>query len=213
MNNSKASLQNEIQSLVCKLSDIISCSIVCDESGSIEEIHVLAVAGRNIKQMVRDIQSAINARYNIAVDYKKISIAQINESEFKESRLKIESIVVRSIDNMIEAAVMLSYDDNTYEGKSIKVKSRSNRAKAVAEATLSALEAYMCISGALYLEGLESFRISDKEVYVSLVGFARNNIEEYFSGSCAISLDEDESAVKAVLAALNRKINRAGHTK
>ncbi|MDD4504704.1 MAG: hypothetical protein PHS15_07755, partial [Clostridiaceae bacterium] len=181
MNSTKTSLQNDIQSLICKLPDIINCSVVYDEDSNIEEIHILAAVGRNIKQLVRDIQSAINAKFNIAVDYKKISIAQINEAEFKEARVRIESIAVKNIDNMIEATVVLSYDGKIYEGKSSKVKSKSNRVKAVAEATLAALESYMCISGALYLEGLESLKISGKEVYVSLIGFSQDNIEEYFS--------------------------------
>ncbi|KUO74808.1 MAG: hypothetical protein APF77_11140 [Clostridia bacterium BRH_c25] len=207
MNNMKDCLQNDLKALICKLPDIMNCSVVCDEAGNIEEIHVLAAVGKNIKQIVRDIQSAINAKFNISVDYKKVSIAQINEAEFKEARVRIESIAVKNVDNMIEATVVLSYDDKVYEGKSSKVKSRSNRAKAVAEATLAALEAYMGISGILYLEGLESLKLSGKEVYVSLVGFSQDNIEESLSGCSIISLDENESAVKAVLAAVNRKMN------
>ena len=207
MNTLKSSLQNDVKSLICKLPDIINCSVVCDEEANLEEIHVLAASGRNIKQMVRDIQSAVSAKFNIAVDYKKISIAQINEAEFKDTRVKIESIAVKNVDNLVEATVGLSYCDKVYEGKSSKVKSKSNRAKAVAEATLAALEAYMGINGILYLEGLESLKMSGMEVYVTLVGFSKDNIEESLVGSSIISLDENESAVKAVLAALNRKIN------
>ncbi|HYF84366.1 MAG TPA: hypothetical protein VEB00_15205 [Clostridia bacterium] len=207
MSDIKISVQNDVKALICKLPDIINCSVVCDESGNIEEIHILAAVSRNIKQLVRDIQSAINAKFNIAVDYKKISIAQINEAEFKEARVRIESIAVKNVDNMIEATVGLSYDDKVYEGKSSKVKAKSNRVKAVAEAALAALEVYMGVNGVMYLEGLESLKISGKEVYVTLVGFSQDNVEESLAGSCIINLDENESAVKAVLAAVNRKMN------
>lgn len=207
MKDAKPCPQNEIQSLICKLPDIINCSVVCDKEGIIEEIHVLAAAGRNIKQMVRDIQSAICAKFNINIDYKRISIAQINEEEFKESRARIEAITVKNIDNTIEAAVSLSYNDKVCEGKCTKVKSKSNKAKAVAEATLKALESCIGISGVLYLEGLESHKISGKEVYVSLVGYSQDNVDEYFTGSGIVSLDENESAVKAILSAVNRKLN------
>jgi len=209
LNKLKIPLQDDIQSLICKLPDVINCSIVCGGDDDIEEIHILASVGRNIKQLVRDIQSAINAKYNIAVDYKKISIAQINEAEFKEARVRIESIAVKNAGNMLEATVVLAYDDKIYEGRSSKVKSASNRVRAVAEAALAALEAYLCISGMLYLEGLERFKVSDKEVYVSLVGFSRDNTEEYLAGSSIIGIDENESVVKAVLAATNRKMNAA----
>lgn len=207
MNNNKLNLQSEIKELICKIPDIMNCSVVCDDNGNIEEIHVLATVGKNIKQIVRDIQSAINAKFNISIDYKKVSIAQINESDYKEARVRIDSIAVKNVDNLIEAVVLLSYEGQVYEGKSRKVKSKSNRAKAVAEATLAALEAYMGIEGILYLEGIENIRISDKEIYVCLVGFSQDNVEESLSGCSIISLDENESAVKAVLSAVNRKIN------
>ncbi len=207
MSNLKSTLQNDVKALICKLPDIINCNVVCDNVGTIEEIHVLAAVGRNIKQMVRDIQSAISAKFDIAVDYKKISIAQINEAEFKEARVRIESVAVRNADNTVEATVALAYEDKVYEGKSSKVKSKCNRAKAVAEATLSALEAYMGIKDVLYLEALEVLKVSGKEVYVSLVGYSQDNAEESFTGSCIIDLDENESAVKAVLSAVNRKVN------
>lgn len=210
MNGTKLSYREDIKSLICKLPDIINCSVVFSEDNDIEEIHVLAAVGRNIKQMVRDIQSAINAKFNIGVDYKKISIAQINEAEFKETRVKIESIAVKNIENMIEAVVVLSYDDKTFEGKSTKVKSKANRPKAVAEATLAALESYMGVKGVLYIEGLESFKIAGKEVYVTVIGYSCDNVEESLVGSSMINLDENESAVKAVLAAVNRKLNTIG---
>jgi len=200
-------MQNDIQSVICKLPGIINCSIICNEDNSIGEIHILAALGRNVKQLVRDIQSAISAKFNITVDYKKISIAQINEMEFNDARVRIESIAVKSIDNMIEATVAVSYDDKLFEGKSRKVKSKSNRVKAVAEATLLAIESYLGVNGILYLEDLARYKISDKEVYVSLVGLSQDNVEESLTGSCIVSLDENESAVKAVLAAVNRKIS------
>lgn len=206
----KNNFRDEIKALICKLPDVLNCSVVCGEDNSIEEIHVLTPVGRNIKQMVRDVQSAVTAKFDIGLDYKKISIAQINESEFKESRVKIDSIAVKNIDNMIEASVVLSYEDKIYEGKSAKVKSKANKPKAVAEATLAALENYIGVNGILYLEGMESIKIAGKEVYVTAVGYSIDNTEETFIGSSIISLDENESAVKSVLAAVNRKLTTIG---
>lgn len=207
MLNDKSSLKDEMERLICKMPDIKNCSVICDDNGNIEEVHVLAAVGRNIKQLVRDIQSAVNAKFNMSVDYKKISIAQIDEAEFRDTRVKIDSIIVKNVENYIEATVALVYEDKKYEGISTKVKSKSNRVKAIAEATLHALENYLGIQGAFYLEGLEHCKISGKEVFVTVVGFSYDNAEESLTGSSIISLDENESAVKAVLAAVNRKVN------
>lgn len=203
---SKTNFRDEVKKLINKLPDVLSCSVVCDEDDTISEIHVITTVGKNVKQMVRDIQSAINAKFEARLDYKKISIAQINEEEFRDSRIKIDSIAVKNIDNMIEATVLLSFEDKVYEGVSQKVKSKANRPKAVAEATLNALETYLGIKGVLYLEDLESIKMAGREVYVSIVGYSTDNIEEFFTGSSIISLDENESAVKSILAAVNRKL-------
>ncbi len=207
MSITKGSLKGEMEQLICKMPDIKNCSVVCDNSDNIEEIHVLAAVGRNIKQLVRDIQSAVNAKFNINVDYKKISIAQIDEADYKEARVKIDGIIVKNVENYIEATVSLVYEEKVFEGTSIKVKSKSNRGKAIAEATLNALENYLGIKGMFYLEGLELCRISDKEVFITVIGFSYENAEESLSGSSIISQDENESAVKAVLSAVNRKVN------
>lgn len=200
----------DIKSLICKIPDIMQCNIICGSSGKIQEIHVLAGMGRGTKQLVRDIQSAINARYDIEIDYKIISIAQINEAEFKESRIRIDSIAVRNVDNSIEAAVYLENGNQIYEGRSTKVKSKINKAKAVAEATLNALESYLNVKGIFYLEGLDRYNLSGKEVFVALIGFSHNNEEEFFTGSSFVSVDENESVVKSVLSALNRRMGFIG---
>jgi len=202
--------RDEVKALICKLPDISNCNVICGEDGKIEEVHVITPIGKNIKQTVRDIQSAVNAKYGIAMDYKKISIAQINEEEFREARVKIDSIAVKNVDNMIEATVTLSYENKIYEGRSTKVKSKGNKPKAVAEATLGAIESCLGVKGMFYLEGMETIKIAGREAYVTLVGYSVDNIEESYIGSSIISHDENESAAKSVLSAINRKIGSLG---
>ena len=198
---------DEIKKLVCKISGVLQCGIVSGKANSIEEIHVLANNERNIKQLVRDIQSAIASKFEIFIDYKIISIAQIDEIEIKETRLKIGGISVNNIENTIEAVVSLVNGDRVFEGKSNKVKSRNNRCRAVAEATLLAVEKYLDLKDVLYVEAIEKIIIAGREVFLCVAVYSWGNKEEILTGSCFISNDEDEATLKAVLAALNRKIN------
>lgn len=210
MVNAKDNMSEEIRELICKLSDVKHCSVVCGDDNEIREIHVLAGTARNIKQLVRDIQSAINARFGISIDYKIISIAQINENEFKDTRLKLDTISVKNIDNIIEAVVTLTCEEKTFEGTAKRVKSKSNKLKAIAEAALAALESYLEIGQAFYLEDMQAFSLAGNELNVCVIGFSFAGKEELLSGCSIVNADENESVVKAVLSAVNRKISAIG---
>ena len=205
--NLKDNLPQEIKELVCKLTDIRHCSVVCSSSNEVEEIHVLAGINRNIKQLVRDIQSAINAKFGINIDYKVISIAQINENDFKEIRLQLHGISVKNIDKSIEAIVTLAYEDKLYEGKIIRVKSKNNKFKAIAEATLLALENYLKIGQTFYIEDTKTTSVSNGELCICVIGYVIDGKEVLLSGCSLINADENEAVAKAVLSAVNRRIN------
>jgi hypothetical protein len=207
LENMKDNISEEIKQLICKLPDIKHCSVVCSQDNVVEEIHILAGTKRNIKQMVRDIQSAINARFNINIDYKVISIAQIDENDFKETRLKLDGISVNNIKNSIEAVVTLKFDDKLFEGTSRRIKSRNNKLKAIADAAILALEDYLEIGQAFYLEDIQLVLIANRELCACVIGFALDGKEELLSGCSIVNADENESVVKAVLAAVNRKIS------
>ncbi len=208
--NTKDNMSEEIRELICKLAEVKHCSVVCGDDNEIREIHVLAGTSRNIKQLVRDIQSAINAKFGISIDYKIISIAQINENEFKDTRLKLDTISVKNIDNAIEAVVTLTCEDKTFEGNAKRVKSKSNKLKAIAEAALAALENYLEIGQAFYLEDMQTVLVAGNELNVCVIGFSFAGKEELLSGCSIVSADENESVVKAVLSAVNRKISAIG---
>jgi len=208
VDDNKLMLEEEIRDLICRIPDVLSCKVILGEKNEIQDIHVLCGTGKNIKQLVRDIQSAVSARFNIEVDYKVISIAQIEESGIRDNRLKIGSIVMMNMENSLKATVILENEGKTYEGSSIKVKSISNKYKAVAEATIMAVEAFVNISGIFYLEGIEKTKIAGRDIFLCLVGYTYKNTENLLIGCGMIKTDENEAVAKSILNALNRLIGK-----
>jgi len=192
VDDNKIALEEEIKSLVCRIPDVLSCKVILGDKNEVEDIHVLCSTG-NIKQLVRDIQSAVSARFNMEIDYKVISVAQIEENEYKDNRLKIDSISMMNMDNSLKATVVLENEEKTFEGVSIKVKSTTNKYKAVAEATILALEAFINTNSIFYLEGIEKTKIAGRDLLI---------------GSSLIKTDENEAVVKSALNALNRMISK-----
>lgn len=208
MNDNKVLLEEEIKDLICRIPEVLSCKVKLGDNNKIEDIYVLCSVGKNVKQLVRDIQSAVSARFNLEIDYKVISVAQIDENQSKDNRLKISSIGMMNMENNIKANVSLSDGETVYEGSSVKVKSVSNKYKALAEATIMAVENYVNAKNMFYLEGIEKIRFAGVDVFLCAIGYTYKNSENLLIGSSVIKTDENEAVVKSVLDALNRLISK-----
>jgi len=64
------------EELLGSLVGVISTRVVLDDDGSIEEIHVLSTSDVSPKQAVRNVESALLAHLDLAVDHRRISVAQ-----------------------------------------------------------------------------------------------------------------------------------------
>jgi hypothetical protein len=69
--------ESEIEGLLTALRGVLAARIAVSPLGRIEEIHVLADAATHPKQIVRNIESALNAGLGISVDRRLISVAQV----------------------------------------------------------------------------------------------------------------------------------------
>ena len=67
------------ENLLTTLEGILSARVVTTPLGEVSEIHILAQAGLQPKQLVRNIESALLAQLGLKVDHRKISIAQTAE--------------------------------------------------------------------------------------------------------------------------------------
>lgn len=80
-------LEAQYKNLLLGLAGIMSAKVSFDTHKNIREIHVLATADRNVKQVVRDVRSALSSFFDVDVDHRIISVAQMKDdlSDFNES--------------------------------------------------------------------------------------------------------------------------------
>jgi hypothetical protein len=71
----------ELEGSLQQIAGVRAVRIVASDDGRIEEVHVLGLPGKAPKQLVRDIESALQALYGISIDRRKISIAQIGVAD------------------------------------------------------------------------------------------------------------------------------------
>jgi hypothetical protein len=73
------------EELLATLPGVIAARIVANESGAVDEIHVLTSAEVTPKQTVRNIESALIAHLGMRVDHRKISVATTVEQGTKKA--------------------------------------------------------------------------------------------------------------------------------
>ena len=60
------------------LRDVRSAKVIADGGGSILAVHVVSSSERSAKQIARDVESVLVAKLGIAIDHRKISVAQMD---------------------------------------------------------------------------------------------------------------------------------------
>jgi len=202
----------EIEGALAQVSEIKAARVVASEDGLIQEIHVLALPNKTPKQLVRDIESTIMASFGIAVDHKKISIAQLGQEVLPQrethqtARAQIKSINAEVSGVHAEITVVLELEGDVYVGKVQGPNSQTGRKRLVAQATLDALQQYLHGAMSFALEDVEIVQLGSESVAVACVTLVTSLGEQSFAGSALVRQNEKDSIVRATLDAINRRM-------
>lgn len=200
---------NDLELFLKKIRSVISVKIVYDDdTEQIEELHVLADSTRNTKQIARDIRSVLIANFAIDIDYKVISIAQIDQGIKLNPnfRLLYNGYTNENSTDYIKITVTLSWGDVEYVGTSVGKNTEKNRLKVACNATLDAVKSAIGMD-CFMLEDIQIGRMSDYEIMFVGVSLIEENREALLIGSATVKTNKIEGTIKATLDALNRKLS------
>lgn len=153
----------DAETLLLSLRGILSARVVTKPGGEIEEIHLLTTDEVTAKQTVRNVESALLAHLDIAVDHRKISVAQTKDRPpaVQEPQGPPEPLVrlvpepVHGVDRLLFVShqietecshqlrhrVELEWNEKTFVGEASGADLPRGRIEAVTKATLAAVEA------------------------------------------------------------------------
>ena len=205
---------SEIEQALAQVSEIRAARVVTSPTGYIDEIHVLALPSKAPKQLVRDIESTLMAAFGIAVDHKKISIAQLGQESVPQeiettkphARAQIKSINAEVAGVYVNIAVALELEGELFVGKATGPASRTGRDRLVADATLDAITQYLQGAFTFALEDVEIVRLGRESIAVSCVVLVTSLGEQAFAGSALVRQNDKDSIVRATLDAINRRL-------
>lgn len=203
----------DIEAALSEIGEINAARVVVTPEGTISEVHVIALPTKQPKQLVRDIESTLMARFGIPIDHKKISIALLGQQPAPESgdrthlvRPRIVSVSASTAGVQASVAVKLEIGGAEYSGIASGPSSQTGRARLVAQATLDAISQYSSASLAFALEDVAIVQMGRERVAVSCVSLVSGFGEQSLSGSALVRQSDNDSIVRATLDAMNRRM-------
>jgi hypothetical protein len=221
------------EDLLSSLPGILSVRIVARPGGEIEEIHLLTNTEIAAKQTVRNVESALKARFHLEVDHRKISVAQSSdpppppktEPEAKKPVL-IEKItpslgarilfrrhqVEMERARTVRVAVSLEWEGTEYIGDAVGTALSRSRYETVARATLGAAQEIvkMLREGTskpevtLTLDGVREVEAFDRSYVLVGVNAICDREIAHLAGASAVEDTSDRAVILATLQATDR---------
>jgi hypothetical protein len=206
------------ENLLTSLEGILSARVVTTPLGEVSEVHILAQAGLQPKQLVRNIESALLAQLGLKVDHRKISIAQtadVKPIEALERDSLRDRVLQRTVlfenlavapgrrQHRISITVTLSFRGATETAEEESSDTPRSRVEGAAKAAVTVLDRLLTESS-IALEGAKIVEGFDREfAFVAVQGLGgRETI--LMTGTSEIKESAERAAVFAVLDATNR---------
>jgi hypothetical protein len=215
---------SEAEAAIRGLRDIEDARIVVDADG-VSAIHVISSSHRPPKQIVRDIESLISARFQRNIDHRVVSVAFTDEPhaapiarpielrppavpaaapEPLEDRVRFGSVNLFVAGPRTQAQVEVRWKGALRNGSASGWSTREGSFRLIAEATLAAVQEFVDDEVGLGLAEIEFVRMGRQEVVVVGLSLLAHRQEKLLVGSCAVEQDAQQAVALATLGALNR---------
>lgn len=196
-----------IEQAIEGIEGIINVKVVGEEE--IKEIHVLSKPSKSPKLLARDIETVLQARFNLAIDHKKISIVAFDLEEEKvreELRPVLWGLSWKKNPQAFQVEVEIKMADTLYRGVATGSVSTSHHCYSlVVQATLECLNQGM--GGIIFVpRGVLVQRLGDLEVALVFVDCNIPRREETLVGATIVKEDVYQALARAALDAVNRKL-------
>jgi hypothetical protein len=206
------------ENLLTSLEGVLSARVVTTPLGEVSEVHVLAQAGLQAKQLVRNIESALLAQLGLKVDHRKISIAQtaevrpievVDKGAVRDRAMKraalFESLFVApgKRPHRVTISVALSFGGKTASAEEEASDTPRSKVEGAARAAITVLDQLLS-DHSVALEGAKIMDAFDRQFVLVAVQGLGGREAVLLIGTAEIKESAERAAVFAVLDATNR---------
>ena len=200
-----------VEDLVRQVRGVLAALVVQNDQKQIDEIHAVGSPDRSAKQMVRDIESILYVRGGIRLDHRKISLVQIADTAMPSTTVRVQLLEVADVADAQPPAmsVTIAHGDHHIQGIARARPNQDTSAEwLVAQATAIALDQLIGALGQLHVENLQRQSFGALQVYLAHLSLAIDDGIETLLGISVVRDDEPSAVARAVLDAVNRRLQR-----
>lgn len=220
----------DAERLLMSLKGVVSARLITRPGGEVEEIHLLTTEEVTAKQTVRNVESALLAHLDLAVDHRKISVAQTKERAVAmespeptvrllpeppagQQRLLFQAHQVETErSHQVKHRVEIEWRGDRYSGSASAADLPRPRLEAVSRATLGAVEAALLkeLEGGggagvtLALDGVKLVDAFDRKFVLVAVNAMSGRDVTPLAGATVVEVSSDRAAILATLQATDR---------
>jgi len=198
---------DELESSIARIPSVTAARVVAASNGRIEEVHVLARRDRAPKQLVRDVQSVALASFGVEVDYRTISVVQLDDPLIEDDahssvpRVALTRLSAEVAGPSTEIDVQLNAGGQQLRGHLKGPASSSMRL--VARAVVDAVSGLIADSS-LDVDFADLVSGGTNSVAIAVLRLATAKGDQVVSGSAIVRRDGNDAMARATLSALNR---------
>ena len=206
-------VRDEVERALSGLSGMVAVRLVPGFERPIDELHALVVEDRSPKQVVRDVQSLLYARFDISIDHRVVSVVQLADDdplttvdgETTPPRVALSRVsITQSASDASVTVVVTDSDGVEHVGTTASEVSGAGQRMAAGTATIQAVEGVVTATTTLTLAGLDEVRCGGVDVMLAVVEVRAARTMLTLTGSAVIRRGAIDAAARAVLDALNR---------
>jgi len=206
--NTKPS-SSELALTLNQIRGIHASCVVLTPKQDISEIHLVASTERKPKQIVRDIETILFVKHGVKVDYRCVSMVQIPDEQLLKipiARAEIQKVTEEVTGDQKRVRVEIKGASRVAIGEAYEKIENPMPFRTSAKATIAAIEKLLNRSLDIQVEDAQTFRLGSHEIFLVIVRFLTEHGEETFVGASFVGMREIETAARATLDALNRRI-------
>jgi len=192
---------------VRQIRGVYDAHVVLGPTESIDEIHVIASPLRKPKQVVRDIESMLLVSFGIRVDYRRISLVQMDEERTAHGEGRARLVAVRALGGTQgRAEVDLEKDGQMYTAVAQGPATGLDLQRLVCTATMRAVEQTRGEPVDFTVQDVRSVSAGNQEAIVVVVTIAQPTGPETLLGVSQVRDDPAAATARATLSAVNRRL-------
>jgi hypothetical protein len=216
-----------LEAAILRIQGIQAARVVAGPGGRVSEVHVLAGRERGAKQLVRDVQSVILTNFGFDIDYRTVSVVQLDETTapaqspapeaptqpqqpepqpmpFDSRRPALTRLTTETAAYTTE--VRIGVQAGAHERAGMARGPSTSGLRLVASATVDAL-ADLLSASAVEVQSAEMMTVGLVQLAVVVLRMATARGDQTLTGSAIVRKDANDAIARATLDALNRVLN------